>query len=409
MSKSKFFETNHLPPQRGLSLVELMVGLAIGMILFLAITSVFSNFESQKRITSSTSDAQSSSALAILDIEQALRSAGAGIIEPPSSINQPGIKKPQDCAPANTYSYHKQGSLIQGSHETVKIPGFSQSHFSPAIITDGGTTGSDSIDILIGAAVAGAVPATLEQALKPADTEFTVMRDGGFPTNQVLIMVMQASPNKCLVLQVTGYPDTTSSEAKKRMSMTTDPDPDGNIWNPGAAYKTTKGWSETFPRGSLVYAPGTIVSRSLSINSNMQLQSTNGSAAGSTTEIISADIVSLQAQYGVSSAAGNMNISNWVQPTSSAGWDAASIDAAKASRILAIRVAIVMRTPKMEGGNVTSTCTNNAGTNKGPCAWQDTTTDPAPLIDLSSNTNWQRYRYRVFQTIIPLRNVLPSN
>ena len=32
--------------------------------------------------------------------------------------------------------------------------------------------------------------------------------------------------------------------------------------------------------------------------------------------------------------------------------------------------------------------------------------DPAPLIDLSADPNWRKYRYRVYQTVIPLRNVI---
>jgi type IV pilus assembly protein PilW len=33
---------------------------------------------------------------------------------------------------------------------------------------------------------------------------------------------------------------------------------------------------------------------------------------------------------------------------------------------------------------------------------------PAPAIDLTANADWQRYRYRVYETIIPLRNMIWS-
>ena len=50
---------------------------------------------------------------------------------------------------------------------------------------------------------------------------------------------------------------------------------------------------------------------------------------------------------------------------------------------------------------------NTSGTNaNGPCAWRDSTANPAPTIDLSGNPDWQYYRYRVYETIIPLRNVM---
>ena len=59
-------------------------------------------------------------------------------------------------------------------------------------------------------------------------------------------------------------------------------------------------------------------------------------------------------------------------------------------------------------GNVTNPCTTSMGTvNNGPCAWDDAGSSiAAPPIDLSADANWRRYRYRVYETIIPLRNVM---
>ena len=82
--------------------------------------------------------------------------------------------------------------------------------------------------------------------------------------------------------------------------------------------------------------------------------------------------------------------------------------------VKAIRVAVVVRSSLLEKDIVTGTCTNSAGVNNGPCAWNDSgdpnaADSPAPKIDLSGDPNWQHYRYRVFETIIPLRNVLWAN
>ena len=75
-----------------------------------------------------------------------------------------------------------------------------------------------------------------------------------------------------------------------------------------------------------------------------------------------------------------------------------------------MRIAIVARSQLLEKEAVAGlgvTCSNTSGDNaNGPCAWRDTTANPAPVIDLSANTNWQRYRYRVYETIVPLRNVM---
>jgi type IV pilus assembly protein PilW len=82
---------------------------------------------------------------------------------------------------------------------------------------------------------------------------------------------------------------------------------------------------------------------------------------------------------------------------------------ANAPLVKAVRIAVVVRSSLLEKDNVTDVCNNNAGVNKGPCAWSDTASNPAPKIDLSADANWKRYRYRVYETIIPLRNVLWAN
>jgi type IV pilus assembly protein PilW len=79
-------------------------------------------------------------------------------------------------------------------------------------------------------------------------------------------------------------------------------------------------------------------------------------------------------------------------------------------RIKALRVAVVARSQLREKEVITGvdmTCNNVSGSNaNGPCAWRDTTASPAPIIDLSADPDWQRYRYRVYETIVPLRNVM---
>ena len=123
-----------------------------------------------------------------------------------------------------------------------------------------------------------------------------------------------------------------------------------------------------------------------------------------TTSVLAADIVMLKAQYGIAPV-GSQNVGAWVSATAATGFNV--LDSAKVRRIKAVRLAIVARSSKMEGANVTAPCTNiSGGVNNGPCAWPDTAADPAPLIDLSANPNWRRYRYRVYQTVMPIRNVI---
>ena len=73
------------------------------------------------------------------------------------------------------------------------------------------------------------------------------------------------------------------------------------------------------------------------------------------------------------------------------------------ANILAVRLAILTRSSQFERTDVTTTVPSWAGgqfviTNLDGTASSGTPTDPAD--------NWRRYRYRVYETLIPLRNML---
>src|SRR5512143_3307193 len=64
------------PSQAGFTLVEIMVGLAIGMLASVIIMQVLSVFESQKRTTTGSADAQTNGNIALYDIQRDLQLAG---------------------------------------------------------------------------------------------------------------------------------------------------------------------------------------------------------------------------------------------------------------------------------------------------------------------------------------------
>ena len=64
--------------QRGLSLVELLVAMAIGLILTLAIATVMTISEGSKRSITSTNDISQTGAYVTYTLDRALRSAGSG-------------------------------------------------------------------------------------------------------------------------------------------------------------------------------------------------------------------------------------------------------------------------------------------------------------------------------------------
>ena len=74
------------------------------------------------------------------------------------------------------------------------------------------------------------------------------------------------------------------------------------------------------------------------------------------------------------------------------------------ARIPAVRLALTVRNAQYEKEVVTTA----APTWEGSAATAGTATVPANValpIDLSNDADWQHYRYKVFQTMVPLRNV----
>jgi prepilin-type N-terminal cleavage/methylation domain-containing protein len=81
----------NLRRQKGFTIVELMVGLAIGLIATLVIMQTFSNFEGNKRSTTGIADAQTNGSIGLYMIQRELQFAGYGV--PVSSGTLPTISR----------------------------------------------------------------------------------------------------------------------------------------------------------------------------------------------------------------------------------------------------------------------------------------------------------------------------
>src|SRR3990167_3252715 len=65
----------------GFSLVEIMVGMVIGLISTIIVMQVFATFEGQKRTTTGGSDAQTNGGVGLYTIERDMRMAGYGFTD----------------------------------------------------------------------------------------------------------------------------------------------------------------------------------------------------------------------------------------------------------------------------------------------------------------------------------------
>jgi len=240
---------------------------------------------------------------------------------------------------------------------------------SPATITDGGTAAgaSDTIAIRYGASLMGGVPTQITAMGAPTANDATVGTNLGCQANDITLIT---NGTTCAMSSATAVTGTTTVT----LANTTAAIVGANLACMGA-------WNQ------ITYAVN---------NGNLQRAGVD-SVAG---------IVNIQAQYGISAAANSNQVTQWVD-ASGATWAAPTV--ANRNRIKAVRIAVVARNAKMETGAVTTACSSlTAAAPTGLCAWAGSTGSPAPTIDLSNDPNWANYRYRVFETIIPLRNVIWS-
>ena len=352
--------------QAGFSLVELMVGLVIGLLATLAIMQVYSAFEGQKRSTTGSSDAQTNGSVGLYSVQRDVQLAGYGLpLYDESSM-------PLKC---NTTSFDHDANAA--TPNLVMIP---------ITITDGATaTASDTITVRYGSNNSGGVAQKVLNVLGGNIVELNNnLNCANDPNNDSVpkqnVVFSNSGPADC---KATLIDDTNANMAanptKIKVLDITGIGQNSNLACLGM-------WSQiTFD----VF--------------NNQLRR-NG-------VVIIDNIVNIQAQYGISaspnSGAGDNKINQWIDATgawAAPGNTALNCNAASANRncIKAIRVAIVARNGLLERTVVTNAAlTSWIATSANPPV-----ASPAPIIDLTNTANWDQYRYRVYESIMPLRNIV---
>jgi type IV pilus assembly protein PilW len=109
---------------------------------------------------------------------------------------------------------------------------------------------------------------------------------------------------------------------------------------------------------------------------------------------VATNVVTLQAQYGVTDGINNV-IRRWVDATDE--WANPAAD--HITRIRAVRFSVVVRSDRKE--LLKDAAGDCAITTVAPSPWPD-----VPPLDLSADPDWRCYRYQVYASIAPLKNVV---
>ncbi|MFH2139620.1 MAG: PilW family protein [Pseudomonadota bacterium] len=318
-----------LPRHKGFTLVEIMVGLAIGMLATMVILQVISMFENQKRITTGSADAQTNGSIALYQITRELGLAGYPLM--------PVENSPLECT-----------TVTFGSTGITSI--------TPVGITDGAGGTSDTITIRYGDSAMGGIPATINAMGAPTANDATLSNNFGCNTGDIALI---STGSTCALTALTAVSASAVVPATVTLTETTNASAGVNLACLGA-------WNEI----------------TFSVNA--------GNLERNGTPIV-AGIVNIQAQYGVSTATNSNQVSLWVEPG-----NINLTDITQRNRIKAVRIAVIARNDRMDASNVTTVLNT----------WTGSASSPAPAVDLSADADWQRYRYRVFETVVPLRNVI---
>lgn len=334
----------------GFSLIELMVGMAIGLIVMLVVSQVFGTFQNQQRVTSGTADAQTNGSLALYSISREMQMAGYGLM--PSNDTH----SPLEC---DTVGVGAEAIANAGMTAAAGI-----NNLSAVTITNGAA--SDTITIRYGDSLLGGIPTALTTV--PSGQVIEVgsnlnCKDGDF--------VVITRGTTCAVTRLADPQNTPTANSLTELVVQA---------------------SETVPvlvtaGGSNISCLGNWVANTYSVNNGILQQ--NGAD-------LFAGVVSIQAQYGVSLTANDNTVAQWVEPTGA--WAAGTLTVANRNRIKAVRIAVIARNPKQENAAVTAAA---------PVLWTPLLGSTAPTVNLGA-IGGANYRYRVFETIIPLRNVIWS-
>jgi len=355
----------HASREAGFSLVEIMVAMLIGLIGIIIITQAYLTSDKFNRSTLGEGGAQVNGLIGLYSIERDARMAGYGI----NNATALG------CGAVSWYYSPNYSPDITSTSPLSVI------RIAPAYITTDTATPAnpDSLTIMYSSNDERAVP-TAVISWASATPEVTVDGTVGFVNGNMVLMVKRASTGGCSMAKISSAPTATKIQFLSGASNPTNP----------------AGWG-SLPTGyttnDIVYNLGTPVVRTYSIyKEKLRVTDALQAAAGTAPMDIVDGVVDLRAEYGKDTDNDGV-VETWdkTAPTTSTAWQ----------QVQVIRVAVLARIgnyerPSVAGGNCDATTTAPT--------WAG---GSFPAIDIATTTSQDRcYRYRSFETTVPLRNMI---
>jgi len=360
---------------RGFSLVELMVAMTIGLIGIIIMLQVFQTSEGIKRTTTSGGDAQQNGAIALYNIEHDMRNAGMGFNE-------------------TAYTECRNAGTVLGYNSDRGTPDFATVAnpllLVPVLITAGGSaTTPDQVKIFYGAQGQVAGGGILAKDMTDPLDSILLKNNYGYRAGDLIVLLQPGSGKNCSLMEVT--------QSSVGLAMLHDTTNYPLTWITGTPVKSprfNKGGglgvtytgagstsaTRVFNLGNLHDTGTSPVLNTYSISNNTLMVQSDFTIVGGlpATNPVADNIVHMRALYGMANGT--------FTATTPANWQL----------LVSVRVAVVARSSNYEKpptGSATCDATPAAPT------WSGGSFDLTGL-----GADWKCYRYRVFETTVPLRN-----
>ena len=342
---------------RGFSLVEIMVGMIIGLLGTLVMLQVYSTSEARKKATTSGGDAQTNGSIGLFNLQRELQLAGYGASSP----------KLMGC-------------------NVMLLTGVPINNIAPITINHAdipaGDANTDTLLVVYGNANGAAEGDTITGNNPATPTLYTVQSLNSFQVGDNVIAQAQNRAASCnLTLDKVTTIDSATSEVTVLngaggMNQ-------GTLFNLGPSPRIR------------AYA---IRNSNLTVCDFMTNDCRDASKLSNTNVWVPLvnNIVSMRAQYGRdTNVAGSMDgIVDIFDQTVASTTTSPAVSSVQCGwlRVSAIRLAIVARSAQIETTNITSIAPT----------WQGSANVP---INLTARSDWQKYRYKKFETQVPIKNI----
>jgi len=380
--------------QRGFSLVELMIAVVIGMLALVFALRLVTGAERTRDTAVGGSDAMQNGMVALFSIGGDAAQAGFGLNDP--------IVGGCDTVFSDTGGY---------ALAATSTGGVATRRLAPVVIESNGSA-PDRVTFYAGSSLGGTATLRLRKNYA-SGTRIDV--DGvpfGFALRDVIVVAPEQEGGKCALAQISQDP----------AKLAPPPDDQYLLIAQGSGYRFNSGnLGASFTGGAArlfdLGQPDSLSFHTWSVSDGfLQLRATDLSGASNAPSTVADNIVSLKAQYGFDTRSGanfqpqgGVQVTQWSSTIINADGDTTVGDGGDYRQVVAVRLAVVARSKSAERPGAGGTCT---ATTAKPEVFKTEVplgvTAVPVTVDVAvtgDGTDWRCYRYRVFETVVNLRNL----